>query len=416
MGLEDLVYEDYPMTLGEAPSGRIVPVSGDLSAVPTDPTVPAGASPSDACPFARPARPVADTSLSCRFLARWAVDLARTRGVQAIAESPLPAEFVEKAPEPDTVQRWYARATSFGIEAAIVHALDAFREAGACDQEPTPEESAFERGARLGMEAVRAAVRAEEARTPRSQCATDPIVDAAVATLDPARLVEGSPLCDGFTAPDSESATYLARAEREYAEGVRSGIAEGANQERGRLVREWVCDPPGGGDGGGGGEGDPLVLDLDGDGIHTMPLSSGAFFDYGDGAGRVHTEWLNWRDGFLVLDRNGDGRVQASELFGDVTVTADGARAADGLLALALYDAPERGGNGDGRIDAQDAVFERLAVWRDGNADAETDAGELQPLSAYGITAIDYRHERFFRADGSEGLATDLWFAYRSRR
>ncbi len=409
-GFEGVSYEDHPMTLTAAPRGLL---QGLETGEAVDPTVPSGASPSDSCPFARPVTPIADTSVSCRYLVGRSIDLARTRGVQALASTPLPDEFVADAPNPDEVRRWYGRAFSFAVEASLVHALDAFRQAGACDREPTTQQSAFERGVLEGRRAVQEAVRAEEARTPETQCETDPIVQRAVATLDPNVLAQATPLCAGYEPSGSDEAAYLAQARQQFVKGIEQGIREGADVERGRLVREWTCFVDDGGDGGGdgGGTGDPLVLDLGGDGIESMPLMAGAFFDFGDG--RVHTEWLSWRDGFLVLDRDHDGRIEASELFGDVTVTADGATASDGLEALALYDRPERNGNGDGRIDASDGVFEALKVWVDRDADARTDEGELKSLSELGIVAIDYRHERFVRVDGSEGLATDVWFEYR---
>jgi len=152
------------------------------------------------------------------------------------------------------------------------------------------------------------------------------------------------------------------------------------------------------------------VLDLDGNGVHIEPLVTGAFFDFGD-TGRVHTEWLDRGDGFLVFDRDRDGQIVSTELFGDVTITEDGSRAADGLEALALYDSEERGGNADGRIDAADAVFTELSVWTDRDGDARADDGELVSLSELGIIAFEYEFERFVTEDG-EGLAVDVWFTY----
>ena len=54
---------------------------------------------------------------------------------------------------------------------------------------------------------------------------------------------------------------------------------------------------------------DPLVLDLDGDGVGVSTVDEGVRFDLtGDGvAERMAT--TSGGDGFLVLDRDGDGRI-----------------------------------------------------------------------------------------------------------
>lgn len=93
---------------------------------------------------------------------------------------------------------------------------------------------------------------------------------------------------------------------------------------------------------------DPLILDLDGNGIPTVGVTGGAFFDYdGDGFAE-QTGWVAPGDGMLVLDRNGDGIINnGSELIGS-------------FQALANLD-----DNHDGKIDANDAAFVNLRVWRD---------------------------------------------------
>jgi hypothetical protein len=54
---------------------------------------------------------------------------------------------------------------------------------------------------------------------------------------------------------------------------------------------------------------DPLVIDLDDDGIETVSTSASILFDHdGDGL-KTASGWVKGDDGFLVLDRNGNGRV-----------------------------------------------------------------------------------------------------------
>lgn len=132
---------------------------------------------------------------------------------------------------------------------------------------------------------------------------------------------------------------------------------------------------------------DPLALDLDGDGqVKTVAEGgwAGALFDHdGDGI-RTASGWVDARDGLLVRDLDGNGRIDSGrELFGDQTRLANGQRATNGFQALAALD-----DNGDGRVDINDAAFSTLSVWRDTNGNGITDAGELLTLQELGITFL----------------------------
>ncbi|MFL9915254.1 hypothetical protein PQR75_07620 [Paraburkholderia fungorum] len=93
---------------------------------------------------------------------------------------------------------------------------------------------------------------------------------------------------------------------------------------------------------------DPLILDIDGDGIQTTnPDTSTAYFDFDNSGSRTHTGWISAGDGFLVLDRNHNGTIDSgAELFSNFTPLANGALAANGFDALRDFDA-----NKDGIID-----------------------------------------------------------------
>ncbi|MCZ2152777.1 MAG: hypothetical protein LC114_02560 [Bryobacterales bacterium] len=132
---------------------------------------------------------------------------------------------------------------------------------------------------------------------------------------------------------------------------------------------------------------DPLTLDLDGDGIETVGINSASpvMFDITGTGIQQSVGWVGADDGFLVRDLNGNGLIDSgAELFGDATQLAGGQRASDGFAALADLDA-----NQDGVVNAADAAFSSLRVWRDLDQDGVTDAGELLTLAALGITGLN---------------------------
>ncbi|WP_136620092.1 MULTISPECIES: calcium-binding protein [Mesorhizobium] len=123
---------------------------------------------------------------------------------------------------------------------------------------------------------------------------------------------------------------------------------------------------------------DPLVLDLDGDGVELIAVgASQAHFDFAGDGFAEKTGWVASDDAILVRDANGNSIVDGvSELFGNETQ--------DGFTALRMFDS-----NDDGRIDVNDAVFSTLKLWRDLDGDGVSDSGELFGLSAYNVSAIN---------------------------
>jgi hypothetical protein len=166
---------------------------------------------------------------------------------------------------------------------------------------------------------------------------------------------------------------------------------------------------------------DPLVFDLDGDGIETTGTDTHVvlFDNNGDGV-KTGTGWVKPDDGFLVLDRNGNGVIDSGqELFGTDTIKSNGKLATDGFDALRDFDT-----NKDGKIDAQDSVFADLRVWRDLNQDGISESNELFTLDELGITSINLNAAAsninlgngntqsatgsFTRADGSASAVANL--------
>ncbi|STR00259.1 Cyclolysin [Kingella potus] len=146
---------------------------------------------------------------------------------------------------------------------------------------------------------------------------------------------------------------------------------------------------------------DPLVLDLDGDGIETVAANgfAGSLFDHDNDGIRTAGGWLASDDGFLVWDKNGNGRIDnGTELFGDNTALSGGKKAAHGFAALAQHD-----GNKDGVIDAKDKIFSQLRVWRDLNQDGISQSGELFTAASLKIKSFNlaYQNTRTVLGNGN---------------
>lgn len=128
----------------------------------------------------------------------------------------------------------------------------------------------------------------------------------------------------------------------------------------------------------------PLVLSFGRAPVRFEQGAQGAAFDL-TGVMSVATDWVAAETPWLVLDRNGDGRINdGAELFGSATVLASGARAPNGFVALRELDA-----NGDGRIDASDPAFARLQLWSDRDGDRVSQLGELTGLASRRLLAIN---------------------------
>lgn len=160
---------------------------------------------------------------------------------------------------------------------------------------------------------------------------------------------------------------------------------------------------------------DPIVLDLNGNGIELWTAqNSPVYRDLNLTGFSERTGWARNGDGMVVRDLDNNGSIDTlAEMFG-----ADGD---SGYGALAAYDT-----NGDGVIDASDAGYSQLKIWVDANEDGKTDSGELKSLSDAGVASLSLSttttpddaiagstvtgRSTFTRTDGSSGAVVEVQF------
>lgn len=144
----------------------------------------------------------------------------------------------------------------------------------------------------------------------------------------------------------------------------------------------------------------PIIIDVGGNGFNLTNAATGVMFDI---SGTDHPVQMGWTsagadNAFLALPGS-DGLVHnGQQLFGNFTPQPPSATP-NGFAALAVYDDPKNGGNGDGVIDSRDAIFASLRLWVDANHDGVSQPEELHTLPSLGVNSISLTYKADQRTD-----------------
>ncbi|MFM8754616.1 MAG: hypothetical protein ACKODL_07990, partial [Phenylobacterium sp.] len=136
-------------------------------------------------------------------------------------------------------------------------------------------------------------------------------------------------------------------------------------------------------DGGGGGVIPPIIFDLDGDGLNLTSVTDTSIVVRGEDGELNAVSWAGPTEGFLAVDRNGDGKI---DRMSEITFTQDKPGAISDLEGLRAWDS-----NRDGVLDQKDASFGKLLIWVDEDQNGQSKPKELRTLKEVGIASIDLK-------------------------
>jgi hypothetical protein len=136
-----------------------------------------------------------------------------------------------------------------------------------------------------------------------------------------------------------------------------------------------------GGSDGRGDRGDPIVIDLTGNGFNLLDAeTSSAHFDILGGGKQYKTGWTGEGNGLLAYDIDNDSLINHRSEIAFIDYKPGAKTDLEGLTA---FDT-----NQNGWFEKTDDKWNQFGVWEDKNVDGITDQGEYRSLDSLGIQSI----------------------------
>jgi hypothetical protein len=343
----------------------------------------------EACPFVKfYDNGFEPTGVACEYL----VDQAKAEVYSELTqtlddEDLLPSVGNSNLVTHEEARFWLEQGAISGIEENRVLVRGDIKKRGLCSEKPTPIESSYDKGNIVGRQLFAEHFNGwlkDHGYVADYPVMSNPIrvCNANVTMLEPAfkdalkavdQKVVAEPLCDNYEPTTGEDTLKFAQAKIDYAKGLKNGINDEFAKAAVKVFKVIPCNV-----------GDPIVVDLDNDGIELKAIHNGVNFDLWGTETPHAMSWVAADDGFLVRDLNNDGRISSgAELFGNINENF-----ADGFAQLAVLDS-----DNNGRIDSGDKAFASLRIWKDTNSNGKTEAGELLSLASVQLNSIPLNAE-----------------------
>ena len=336
---------------------------------------------SEDCPFTKyyDNKPDVNESL-CEYLLDSAKADVYSELVDILDSLPMPAEIEEQYME--EAMFWLEQGAISGIEENRVLIRNDIKLNNICNQAPTVAESSHDKGIIEGRQHFINNFNAwldKNGYIPDYPAMSEPIevCNADVSMLDPARkdalksiskALEEKPLCEDFEPSTLEMQVQYAQANLDYSKALKEGVENEFALAAVKVFKVIPCNVS-----------DPLILDLNGNGIFDITtIQDGVNFDMHVPDRPQAMAWTNG-DGFLFLDRNGNGVADDGlEFFGNTTKFRDGFR------HLAIYD-----DNKDKVLDEKDSQYQNVYIWNDFDMNGICTENEVMSLQEFGITSLN---------------------------